>query len=117
MTMFLVSFFFASTGLLGILASKKSNRIGIFCSHLIKITGFFSALLGSIALIAASALLCTSFLLHDACQISDIITRDFEPFVGDRVSPGANACFNDTNLAEAFNVTDKVDFQQKLDRL
>ena len=43
------------------------------------------------------------------------VTRDFEPFVGDKVALGANAAFNDTNLAIAFNVTDKIDFQKKLD--
>ena len=35
--------------------------------------------------------------------------------MGDKIAPGANACFNDTNLAVAFNVTDKVDFAEKLD--
>ena len=35
--------------------------------------------------------------------------------MGDKISPGANACFNDTNLAVAFNVTDKVDFAARLD--
>lgn len=60
-------------------------------------------------------LLCLNFALFDACHISDIVTSDFEPYVGDKISPGANACFNDTNLAVAFNVTEKVDFQAKLD--
>ncbi|KAL9183550.1 hypothetical protein ACHAXT_004406 [Thalassiosira profunda] len=115
MAIFLISFFFAFLGLLGILVSKKRSRICHVFFHCIKITGFFSVLLGSLSLVLASVLLCTSFVLHDACQISDIVTRDFEPFVGDQVSPGANACFNDTNLAVAFNVTEKVDFQQKLD--
>ncbi|KAK1736622.1 hypothetical protein QTG54_012644 [Skeletonema marinoi] len=31
------------------------------------------------------------------------------------VAPGANAVFNDTNLAVAFNVTDKINFQEELD--
>lgn len=114
MAIFLVSLFFAVLGLIGILVSKSRSRISCL-SHMIKVTGFFSALLGSISLVVASIFLMISFILYDACQISGIVTSDFEPFVGDAVSPGANACFNDTNLAVAFNVTDKVDFQQKLD--
>jgi hypothetical protein len=35
--------------------------------------------------------------------------------LGDKIATGANACFNDTNLAVLFNVTHKVDFQAKMD--
>jgi len=100
MTLFLVSIFVAVVGFFSILVWKR--RV-CRCSSaaMIKATGFFSALLGSLSFIVASAFLCSSFVLFDACQTSSIITRDFEPFVGDKVSPGANACFNDTNLAVA----------------
>jgi len=100
MTLFLVSMFVATVGFFGIFVWKR--RV-CRCSSaaMIKATGFFSALLGSLSFIVASAFLCSSFVLFDACQTSNIITRDFEPFVGDKVSPGANACFNDTNLAVA----------------
>jgi hypothetical protein len=87
MTLFLVSMFVATVGFFGIFVWKR--RV-CRCS-----------LLGSLSFIVASAFLCSSFVLFDACQTSNIITRDFEPFVGDKVSPGANACFNDTNLAVA----------------
>lgn len=113
MSIFFVSFLFGVFGLVAILLSKSRSCSTFF--HLLKITGFFSALLGSLALILASVLLSASFVLFDSCKILDIVTEDFEPFVGDSVAPGANACFNDTNLAVAFNVTDKVDFQQELD--
>jgi hypothetical protein len=66
---------------------------------MIKITGFFSAILGSVALLAASVGLSLNFVIYDGCQISDIVVEDLEPFVGDLVSPAANAAFNDTNLA------------------
>ena len=84
LVIFLVSFAVAFLGLFGILLSKNDKCSKLF--HVLKITGFVSALLGSIALVAASTLLCVSFFLHDACQMSDIVTRDFEPFVGDKVS-------------------------------
>jgi hypothetical protein len=139
MVLFLVSLCLAVLGLLGIFLSK--TRMCSICNHMIKITGFFSAILGSIALLAASVGLSLNFLIYDGCQISDIVVEDFEPFVGDVVSPAANAAFNDTNLAVrsfalhsrstqrrnsqplnsihsckvALNLTEKVDFQQKLD--
>lgn len=113
MSIFLASFFFGVLGLLAILFSKSRSCSTLF--GMLKITGFFSALLGSIALILASLLLVVSFIIYDSCQILNVVTNDFEPFVGEKVAPGANAVFNDTNLAVAFNVTDKIDFQSILD--
>ncbi|KAL7444436.1 hypothetical protein ACHAXM_012038 [Skeletonema potamos] len=113
MSVFLVSFMFGVFGLVAILLSKSRSCSTFF--HMLKMTGIFSALLGSIALILASVLLSATFVFFDSCKSLDIVIEDFEPFVGDSVAPGANACFNDTNLAVAFNVTEKFNFQQKLD--
>lgn len=113
MSIFLASFLFGFLGLLAILFSKNRSCSTFF--GMLKITGFFSALLGSIALILASLLLVVSFIIYDSCQILNVVTNDFEPFVGEKVAPGVNAIFNDTNLAVAFNVTDKIDFQSILD--
>ncbi len=112
LAIFLASFAFGLLGLLGIIGSKTVCRKVLY---MLQLTGIFSTLLGTVSLVFASILLVVSFFLHDACEMSGIITRDFEPFVGDKVATGANACFNDTNLAEAFNMTEKVNFQQKLD--
>ena len=100
MVLFLVALCLAILGLLGIMLSK--TKLCSICNHIIKITGFFSAILGSVALLASSIGLSANFLLHDACQISNIIVEDFEPYVGDLVSPAANGAFNDTNLAVSY---------------
>lgn len=97
MIVFLVAICLAILGLLGIALSK--TKMCSICNHMIKITGFFSAILGSIALLAASIGLSINFAVYDGCQISDIVIEDLEPFVGDLVAPAANAAFNDTNLA------------------
>ncbi len=112
MSIFLLSLI---SGILGLIAVMMSKRRSCCFLNVIKIVGFLSALLGSLALILASVLLSTTFLLFDSCKALDIVTQDFEPYVGDTISPGLNAAFNDTNLAVAFNVTDKVDFQKQLD--
>lgn len=113
MSIFLASFLFGVLGLLAIMFSNSRSCSTLF--GMLKVTGFFSALLGSIALILASLLLVASFIIYDSCQILNVVTNDFEPFVGEKVAPGVNAIFNDTNLAVAFNVTDKIDFQSILD--
>lgn len=113
MSIFLLSFLFGVIGMVAILLSKSRSCSTFF--NAIKLTGFISAVLGSLALILASVLLSASFVLFDTCKMVDIVIQDFEPYVGDRVAPGANACFNDTNLAVAFNVSDRVNFQQELD--
>jgi hypothetical protein len=91
MILFLVAVGLAILGFLGIILSK--TRLCSVCNHMLKIAGFFSAFLGSLALLAASIGLSVNFLVHDACQISDIIVE------GDLVAPAANAAFNNTNLA------------------
>ena len=101
-------------GFIGILASKRDRHHKMF--HLLNIAGILCAILGSIAFVLASVGLSIGVLWHDACVITSIVTSDFEPLVGDKVATGANACFNDTNLAVAFNVTEKIDFQAKLDK-
>lgn len=111
MSIFLLSLISGIMGLLAIMMSKRR----ICCLNILKIAGFLSALLGSLAIILASVLLSMTFLLFDSCKVLDIVTQDFEPYIGDRIAPGLNAAFNDTNLAVAFNVTDKVDFQQQLE--
>lgn len=97
MVLFLVAVGLALFGLVGILLSK--TKLCSVCNHMIKITGFFSAILGTIAILVASIGVSLNFLIHDACQISDVIVQNFEPYVGDVVAPAANAAFNDTNLA------------------
>mmetsp|Transcript_64488 Transcript_64488/g.76373 ORF Transcript_64488/g.76373 Transcript_64488/m.76373 type:complete len:140 (-) Transcript_64488:173-592(-) len=110
---FVVSLLLPCLGLVAIIVSKCSKYKPLL--NVLNITGLICALLGTISLIVASVVLCVSILWYDTCQMTDIVTQDFEPFLGDKIATGANACFNDTNLAVAFNVTDKVDFQAKLD--
>lgn len=113
LTMFIVSILVTMMGFFGILVWK--SRVCRCSSAAIKATGFLSALLGSVSLVAASVFLCSSFILHDACKTSDILVRDFEPPLGDQLAVGVNACFNDTNLVVAFNMSETLIFQQVLD--
>lgn len=110
---FLASTVIVLAGLIGIMTSRNYR-----CRKLhgfLDIAGFLSAVLASIAFVIASVSILISVVWYDACEMSEIVTSDFEPLLGEIMAKGANAIFNDTNLAEAFNVTDKIDFEEKLD--
>ena len=99
LTIFIVSLVFVILGLLGIFLSKITGKSAFLL--LLNLTGLMSAVIGCLALILAGVLLSVNIVWHDTCEMSQIVTADFEPFLGDKVAPGANACFNDTNLAVA----------------
>ena len=99
MVVFVASVVVTVFGFIGILASRTSKCNGLY--RLLNFTAIFSALLGTVTLLLASTTLSASIAWYDICQISNIVTSDFEPFLGEKIARGANACFNDTNLAVA----------------
>jgi hypothetical protein len=100
--MFILSFVYGLGGLVGILASRFFPlRFRGKLIHLLDLTAICSSLLGSVAFILAGITVSLNVLFLDACQMSSIITADFEPILGDTIARGANACFNNTNLAVA----------------
>ncbi len=44
------------------------------------------------------------------CEFMDIVTDDFSTYMTEESSKGLNACFNDTSLMEAFNMTAQLNF-------
>jgi hypothetical protein len=59
------------------------------------------AILGSIAIVLASALMLFNMVVSDACKMANIITEDLEPFLGESLALGPNAIFHDTNILVA----------------
>ena len=99
LVLFLLSFFCAAVGLLAVLFERLSGKSGVL--FLLNVAGVCCALLGCAALLLASVALSLNTLWYDTCEMSNIVVQDFEPFVGDKVALGANACFDNTNLAVA----------------
>jgi hypothetical protein len=101
---FLASIIIASSGFIGILSSKNQKCRKLH--GLIEISSVLSAFLGSVAFIMASATTFASVVWFDACEISNIVTSDFEPMMGDTVSTAVNAIFNNTVslLLYSFNI-------------
>jgi len=116
MIVFLTGLIATVAGSISILTSKCNKCQSM--SKLINIAGILCAVLGSLTFIVASVSLVVSVVWNDACQIADILTTtpsSLEPLVGEHVVTITNAIFNDINLADAFNVSEKLDFQSKLD--
>jgi len=99
-------------GIVGIVASKRNKDSRLAAST--NLAGIFSALLGTACLVIASLTLFVSLVWHDACEISTLIVNDFEPVLGETLAKGATAIFSGDNLAVAFNLTDRIDFEDKL---
>lgn len=99
-------------GMVGIFAARRNKDSRL--AAMIDLSSILSALLGSLCIVVASLTLLVSFLWHDVCEISSIVTNDFEPIMGETIAKGANAVFSGVNLAVAFNLTDRIDFEEKL---
>ena len=100
LVIFCLGFIFAFAGFLGLLSGLSKDFIcGVPC--ITHAAWILCAILGSVAVIFGSALLVINFALLDACEMADIVTNDFEPYLGEVLAKGPNACFNDTNLLDA----------------
>ena len=116
MILFLTGLVATFAGSISILTSKCDKCRSM--SKLINIAGILSAILSSMTFIVASVSLVISVIWNDGCQIASLITTTpdgLEPLVGEHAATVTNAVFNDINLADAFNVSEKLDFQNKLD--
>lgn len=100
LVIFLTSFSIICAGMIGIAVSRnyKCRRL----HALLDIAGFFSALLGSLAFVITSVSMLIAFAWYDVCEISQIVTSDFEPILGENLAKGANAIFNNTVCSWCF---------------
>ncbi len=101
LAIFGVAFLLALVGFWGLLpaVSHQLQCCSIPCmAH----TAWIScAILGSIAIVLASALMLFNMVVSDACKMANIITEDLEPFLGESLALGPNAIFHDTNILVA----------------
>jgi hypothetical protein len=114
LSMFLIGGTVALVGLIGIISSR--NRKLTKLHSMMNIAGVVSAFVATITFILASITLIVSFAWMDACEIEQIILTDLEPFLGKTAAQGASAIFNGENLTSAFNISDDLDFEGKLNK-
>ncbi|GMH94331.1 hypothetical protein TrVE_jg6612 [Triparma verrucosa] len=101
-------------GFLGVLSYWTPCKWDDILIYLMNLTWFFGSLIVTLSFILAGITIFLSVFWNDVCHFLDIIVQDFEPYVGAAASVGLNACFNNTPLVDAFNLTSKVDFQDKI---
>jgi len=78
-------------------------------------TWVLGALLVTLSFIIAGVALVSGVVWYDACHFIDIITEDFNNYVPSATGAKAlNACYNGTSLAVAFNMSQRLDFRNRL---
>lgn len=82
--------------------------------HLMQATWLFGSIVVTLAWILGGVTMFAAVLWNDVCHILDIVVVDFEPYVPPAASDGLNACFQNTPLLEAYNLTSKLDFQDAI---
>ena len=113
MIAFIVGGTLSLAGIIAILVSRKNRNSRLIA--MLDISSVFSSILGVICLVFASSLLGVSFVWLDLCETANIAVQDLEPLLGEIVARGTNTLFNGESLSEAYNLADRIDFQEKLD--
>ena len=91
---FMTSTVFVILGFFGIVMSRRDCCKTM--QNLMDISSVMNAFLGSIIIVIASASMFVSFAWYDACEVTSLVTSDFEPVLGETIAKGVNAIFNDT---------------------
>ena len=68
----------------------------------------FGSLIGTFAFVLGGISITLAIGWSDMCAFMDIVTQDFSKYLGPQAGLGLNACFNNTPLMEAFNMTKQV---------
>jgi hypothetical protein len=96
----LVAIVICAAGVFGLAFSSCKKRCK-GCPSFLGFSGVLAAILGSVALVVASVFLTVNILWLDSCHVSDIITSDFRPFLGQRKAILANQVMNGTDISIA----------------
>ncbi|GMI43955.1 hypothetical protein TeGR_g13565 [Tetraparma gracilis] len=114
LAIFAVALFCCVFGVIGVCSYWTPCTWDDILIHLINITWFLGSGLVTLTWIIAGAVMVLCVVWNDVCQFMDIMVEDFEPY-SPAASVGLNACFNNTPLVEAYNLTSRVDFQETID--
>mmetsp|Transcript_9596 Transcript_9596/g.12550 ORF Transcript_9596/g.12550 Transcript_9596/m.12550 type:complete len:793 (+) Transcript_9596:464-2842(+) len=79
------------------------------------ITWVLNWVLTMLSFIIAAVALTFAVVWSDTCEFIDIMAADFSPYLGNSVGGALNACFNDSNLVEAFNLSSTLDFGEQIE--
>jgi hypothetical protein len=115
LAIFAVAIFCIFFGFLGVISYWTTCKWDDFLIYLMNITWFLGSIIVTLSWILAGITIFVSVISNDACEFLDVIVKDFTPYIGSQGAVGLNACFNNTPLVIAFNMSKKVDFQETVD--
>jgi len=114
LAIFAVMLAFVSLGFVGVISAFTPCKFDDYLEFLLHFTWMFGSIIGTITFIVGGIALVLSIGWSDMCQFMDIVKEDFS-VLGEQAGTGLNACYNDTALLVAFNMTDKLDFAGPLE--
>jgi len=115
LAVFGLSIFCIFFGFLGVISYWTPCKWDDILIYLMNVTWFLGSIIVTFAWILAGITAFIAVFFNDSCNFLDIVVEDFEPYVGSAASVGLNACFNNTPLVIAFNLTKRVAFQKQID--
>ena len=115
LAIFAVALFCVFFGLIGVFAYVSPCQGNDFLIYLMNLTWIFGSFVVTLALLLGGITMVAAVASNDVCHFLDIAVEDFEPYVGVSTAGGMNACFQGDSLVDAYNLTQKVDFQASID--
>lgn len=114
MIVFIFAIFLFVLGILAITAAWTKCKYDDFIIYSFHLVWMFGALVCTLSFIVSGVATVLSVFFVDSCEMMDILVEDFTPYMGPSTAKGLNACFNDTPLVEAYNLTEQLSFAADL---
>lgn len=114
LALFAVALAFVALGFVGVISAFTPCKFDDYLEFLLHFTWLFGAVIGTVTFIVGGVALVASIGWSDMCVFMDIVKDDFS-VLGEQAGTGLNACYNDTALLVAFNMTSELDFAGPLE--
>lgn len=109
LAIFAVALVFVILGFIGVLSAFTPCKFDDYLEYLLHFTWTFGSLIGTITFIVGGIALVLSIAWSDMCTFMDVVKQDFS-ILGGQAGIGLDACYNDTALIYAFNMSKQLDF-------
>jgi hypothetical protein len=111
LAMFALAIVVIVIGLVGVIFGLTPLRFLAVIIHIAYMIGFIALF---ISFLVAAIMIAISVLLADTCEIIDLMRDDWTPVMGDDAGMVMNACFSNTSLLDAFNLTSSFNFADSI---
>ncbi|GMI09481.1 hypothetical protein TrLO_g1275 [Triparma laevis f. longispina] len=109
LAIFAVALVFVILGFIGVLSAFTPCKFDDYLEYLLHFTWTFGSLIGTITFIVGGIALVLAIGWSDMCTFMNVVKEDFS-IIGGQAGTGLDACYNDTALIYAFNMSKSLDF-------